>query len=763
MNKAITEGLVLMPRAFADGLDMWSREDGRPGSATYEGAPEAVLETGDADFGDCLELVKTQAVQCLRYMGQTPIRPGCYLRVTAWVKAVSGNLPQVRIATFAAAANGDHVGGAVETGTAVTLATYGEVCEVSAIIGTGNRPGVDMAWGRDAAYAHVGLDLTGPAGGVVRIDDLVVEDVTSVFLREMMDWVDVRDFGARGDGRTDDTAAFEAADAAAGGRSVLVSAGDYWLAGDVTFHSPVRFEGCVAMPAEKRLTLIRNFNLNSYIDAFGDEAEAFRRAVAVLFNYSDHDSLDMMGRRVELAAPIDIQAAVANKNSFSMRRVIRNGQFYVRPGASWETDVVASVAKYQRSNARQLTDVANIANIPVGALVEGVGVGREIYVRAKNVSARTLTLSQPLYAAASSQDYTFRRFKYILDFSGFERLDKFVLDDIEFQCDGASGGVMLPQQGLAFHIRDCFITRPKDRGITSIGEGCAGLTVDRCQFLSNEQPLPAQERTSIALNVNANDCKLRDNRVVRFAHFAVLSGSGNMIADNHWFQGDDEPDGLRQAGIVLTQPNVRSTLTGNYIDNSFIEWTNEHDAWPDFGTGDSFGGLTVAGNNFTAIDVARWFRWIVIKPCGSGHFIDGLNISGNVFKAINGDIARIEHVDTTHAELNMARACNIVVSGNTFAGVEERVQNPVTLRFDTNSAARNWPLEFAPHLPFGGGVRNVVCVVAEGPIMDASGRPVPAMPYTEVEQGAARSKVVLGWPDACRGRVSVTARIDSAL
>ena len=38
----------------------------------------------------------------------------------------------------------------------------------------------------------------------MRIDDIEVEDITSAFNRTMMDWVDVRDFGAVGDGVTDD-------------------------------------------------------------------------------------------------------------------------------------------------------------------------------------------------------------------------------------------------------------------------------------------------------------------------------------------------------------------------------------------------------------------------------------------------------------------------------------------------------------------------------------------------------------------------------
>ena len=45
---------------------------------------------------------------------------------------------------------------------------------------------------------------------------------------------------------------------------------------------------------------------------------------------------------------------------------------------------------------------------------------------------------------------------------------------------------LLPPQGSANHFRDCFITRPRDRGITSHGEGDQGMMIDRCQFLSDE-------------------------------------------------------------------------------------------------------------------------------------------------------------------------------------------------------------------------------------------------------------------------------------
>lgn len=121
MNKAITEGLALMPPTFASGLDLWSSEDGTPGSAPYDGAANAALVTADADFGDCLELVKTETVTKLRYMGETPLRAGMYLRIKARIKAVSGNLPSVRIAGRAGDSALSHVSGVTEVGREVAL------------------------------------------------------------------------------------------------------------------------------------------------------------------------------------------------------------------------------------------------------------------------------------------------------------------------------------------------------------------------------------------------------------------------------------------------------------------------------------------------------------------------------------------------------------------------------------------------------------------------------------------------------------------
>ena len=761
MNKAITDGILLMPPPFGGGLDVWSSEDGTPGSNTYDGATNAAFVPADQDFGGCLEMVKTDATQKLRYMGETPILPGCYLRVTARVKAISGNLPGVRIAAFAGKSGGVQVTGLTETGPSVTLTSYGEVVEVSAIIGSGDRTGVDMVWGTEPIYGHFGLDLTGSNGGVVRIDDIVIEDITSAFYRTMMDWVDVRDFGAIGDGVTDDVAAFAAADSAANGRAVLVSAGTYLLGGSLTFENRVRFEGSVTMADADRLVLRKNFELNSYIDAFGDEVLAFKKAFQALLNFTDHESLDLAGRRIELDGPIDMQAAVSNKDTFEVRRIIRNGQINLVSSTNWDTDTYTSSASYSVNNSKKLTNVVNVANIPVGSLITGNGVGREVYVRDKNIGAGEITLSQPLYGAAGSQSYTFSRFKYALDFSGFAKLSKMNITDLEIQCNGFGSGILLAPSGETFHLKDCFITKPKDRGITSHGRGCQDLQIDRCRFASNEQGTPATARSTIVFNVNANDSKIRDSRFQRFRHTGVLNGNGHLIVGNHWFQGDEVTDGPRVGGMVFTYPNMKTVITGNYIDNNFIEWTNEHDAEPDFSNEFSFGGLSLTGNIFTANDVATWFNWLVIKPYGPGHFIQGLSVQGNTFKSINGNVDRVETVDTSFADLDYTRSRNVVFEGNTFNGITQPTINPVTLEFAQATNASTWTLNVAEYLPFGGNARTVTSVVTEGDITNSGNQVTYNFPSAIPNAGAGKDLVQLKWPESCRGTVLVTARMDN--
>ncbi|MDA0186112.1 MAG: glycosyl hydrolase family 28-related protein [Proteobacteria bacterium] len=762
MNQVITDGLVLMPPAFANGLGVWSRQDGRPGSDTWATAPNAALVAADADFGNCLEIVKTEATTRLRYMGQTPILPGLYLRVSARIKVLSGNFPSVRIAAWAGNASNQNLSSVTQAGPTTTLSAYGAVVTVSAIIGTGARGGVDMAWGPQAAFGHMGIDLTGPNGGQVRIESIMIEDVTSVFFRKMMDWVDVRDFGARGDGVTDDRDAFVAADAAAAGREIMVPAGNYFIASSLTINTPIRFEGRLIMPDGARLALNRNFDLKGYAEALGDDVLGLRKGLQQLFNQSDYESFDLCGRRVLLDGPLDVQAIVGNRNTYANRRVLRNGQLAAQSAPAWADEVHTRNGTWSASDARRITGLSNVADIPVGALVTaGQGVGREIYVTSRDVAGGRVTLSGALRAAPVTQTYTFRRFKYLLDFFGWLNLQRFIVSDIEFLCAGLCSGLNLPRDGLAFQIQDSYFTGPKDRAITSAGEGCQGLQIDRCQFLSNEQDVAAPLRTTIAFNANVSDIKVRDNRAVRFRHFGVIAGTGNILSGNHFFQGDGVTDGPRTAGLVLADNNIKTTFEGNYVDNCYIEWGNERDPSPQFSGGLSFHGLSLDGNIFFSTGSAPWMNFILIKPYGAGHFINGLTVTDNLFKKTTGpQLLAVEGIDTSFATLDLGRTADMLFSGNTYHGIVKRTENPVTVRHVQGTASSVWNVDLSDVSPFGSEVRGGISFLAEGALRSASNVIIYVTPYAEPGQGAGGRTLRMRWQQDVRGTAQITARFD---
>ncbi|WP_457773693.1 hypothetical protein [Phycobium rhodophyticola] len=455
-----------------------------------------------------------------------------------------------------------------------------------------------------------------------------------------------------------------------------------------------------------------------------------------------------------------MSAAVPNRVSYSTRRVIRNGQFYANDNAAWDIDVVTSQASYSPSNAKVLSGVVNVANIAIGSLVEGSGVEREVYVRAKNEATQEITLNTELYDADGTQTFTFRRFKYLLDFSGFERIDKIGLESIEFQCNFRSSGICLAPTGVAFRISDCFISRPRRRGITSPGEGCQGLTVDRCQFLSEEGGVLAQDRESLVLNAQGSDVKLRDNRSTRFRHFAILGGTGSIITGNHFYQGDNADDGLRLAGIAFTTTNCRAIVNGNYVDNCFIEWTNEHDSAPDYNSELSFSQLNISDNVFLVSHVAPWFSFIIVKPYGANHYVNQMVVQGNLFRTIGGSIDKVEKVDTSFADLDHDRAVNVTFSDNMFKLIEHGTYNPLLVNHEEATLSTVWTVDCAPNLPFGGFARNVESVQPIGPLKNAANVKRFEQPYVNLKVGPNSDQVEVVFDQAVIGEVAVKVRMD---
>ncbi|HAR50592.1 MAG TPA: hypothetical protein DCS45_01785, partial [Roseovarius nubinhibens] len=254
--------------------------------------------------------------------------------------------------------------------------------------------------------------------------------------------------------------------------------------------------------------------------------------------------------------------------------------------------------------------------------------------------------------------------------------------------------------------------------------------------------------------------KLRDNRASYFRHFALLAGSSNIVTSNHWFQGDTSNDGGRTAGLILTRTNSRSTVTSNYIDNCFVEWVNEHDSAPDYDSEFSFSALNLSDNVFLAGNVAPWFTFLVIKPHGAGHYLNGLNINNNSFRIIGGSIAQVEHVDTSFADFDYNRMKGVNFTSNTYNNIEKRSESPFSYEFSRAGVSNDWSISLADHLPFEGWAQAVESVVAMGPLTNGAGQEVFAAPYVHAKQGASQNEIRLRWPEPVQGTVILRARMD---
>lgn len=166
----------LTPPRFVEGLADWFCGVAVPGAGAA--APgRARLVGGDPDFGDCLELRKLEREQRLRYMGELPIRAGARVEIRLRLRLVQGPAPLARVAATPGAAGGVILAGLPACGPAAPLPADGAPATLRLVVAGAPGPGVDLAWDARALYAHVGLDLLGPCGGVVRVADLAAREI----------------------------------------------------------------------------------------------------------------------------------------------------------------------------------------------------------------------------------------------------------------------------------------------------------------------------------------------------------------------------------------------------------------------------------------------------------------------------------------------------------------------------------------------------------------------------------------------------------
>ena len=151
---------------------------------------------------------------------------------------------------------------------------------------------------------------------------------------------------------------------------------------------------------------------------------------------------------------------------------------------------------------------------------------------------------------------------------------------------------------------------------------------------------------------------------------------------------------------------------------------------------------------------------MVVKPYGAGHYLNGFSLVSNSFRVFNATIDRVEMVDTSLASLDMAQARNVRVEGNSFNNVGQGIMNPLIVTHTQNTPADTWTVGSDGFVPFGGRIRMVESVQAEGAILNGSNAARYAFPNATPGVGAQGNQAQLRWGEAVRGTAIVRMRMD---
>lgn len=767
----------IMPKSFAveDAFKYWSpNRTGLEGTYNSSDQANSSIVSADQDFGTCAEIYSNSQLQYLRSTTWIEYPPETYIQVRTRAKVTQGSKPTIYVQAYPRNASEEEVTDITVFDTSVKLTAYNQIYEISTIIGPSRRAGVGIVMDpQDIKNVIIGVNIVGGTGTVTRFSDFEFDIVTNDLVDQKLARLDVRDYGAVGDGSTDNTQAFRQASNAADGRTLFVPAGNFKIGNDLTIEAPIVFEGQLNMDTGNVLTLAKNFNVPAYVQAFGNNEQlGLEKALQSLLTVAGNRTLDFLGQEIQISRPVDVGNLVSAKTvDDSKARVLRNGSIRIQSdsGTPWQVNKSKYEITLSSVHSPTYTVQSEVQNIEVGSLISNAGFfGSEIYVTSVNTSTKKITTTRGSHSLTNGDtvQVDIQRFQYALDFSGVSKLNFFEIQDMHIDCEGRASGIMLPQRSRAFKIKNVSIYRPKYRGITSFDRGCQGLHISNCNFVSNEQHTEASKRETIAFNVNKNDAKITNCWAQQFRHFAVIGGQNNIITGCHFFQGGSNIQ-QRTAGIILTALNPTSTIAQNYVDNCFIDWSGEHVTGGDLPSNSfGFSGLSITGNIFLCSDVDQHFRFFKITPKGKNLKLSDLAVCDNVFRHYRegneGKILRIDEIDKSYFFDNK-KTVTVKFQNNVYNSIEVECHSPLTFRFEKTTASNQWTLKPIDKLkmPFDLPVRRVLNVYPEGKIVDEANNIVRELPYAEVVgDGNLEKDIKLNWSLPVKGAVFVTVAVD---
>ena len=479
---------------------------------------------------------------------------------------------------------------------------------------------------------------------------------------------------------------------------------------------------------------------------------ALAAALKDLFSVGTSSTLDLEGVTLTLSRPMDVALAAGIKKSTTFCR-ITNGILTVNKDIPNQ-----SLTKQGGFAASAVTiTLADTKGITRGMHISGPGLSRETYVT-EVINGTEIGINTYAISAQSNQQYTFTKFAYLLDFSGFDQLTKLNIDHVNFSLNGMISGMMLGNDGIGNHIENNWFVDPKNRGITDFNGGAKGISINNNEMTSNDDAYQNPQRYPIGITISNNDAKIRSNRIARFRHAIVIHGGGALIVGNHWWQGTSDE---RTAGLVFTGRRVKGLVDGNYIDNSWIELSNESAA----ANTTPIGRISIVGNHFTSAwqhaDAAK-FSWIRIAPYTVNAPVGGILVTGNTFISLQIYVLRSESVDNTHGSVDLTKFEDVYFSDNTWEKVTNRTYNPITVKKEIPQGQETSTVVFQTEnqVPFGAQINAVTAVglnnmrYADGTEAFLTYNSYPGSMLTN------KSRMQVRFPTPCSGTVTATGTVN---
>lgn len=431
----------------------------------------------------------------------------------------------------------------------------------------------------------------------------------------------------------------------------------------------------------------------------------WKQALRDLFNLAYY-SLDLEGRKIIIDEPA-VMDVVTGLTSKAVWKRITNGELSISANFLTNYPVTSAVLSVTHTANSAVATMASTAGLRKGMYLIGAKLPRATFILSVD-SPTQITMTKKAMSSGVANVTRYDN-NYIFDFRNFTRLTRFTFENLHINCQSNGSAYMSSMDEDIVEFKNCRFVNPETFAICQYNAG-GGMVVDGCDFIASDSDTPPASRTRIACVMNG-DCRINNNRTAYFRHAFVIDGGATQFLCNHPFAGTtDATDHLPN---VIYQRSGNHVITGNYIDNGWIEFTNEEFAGV---AAAEVGGGIISGNRFVTRALAATEAFIVIAPYRANSVLAHMTIVGNGFKPLTSGgsvpLTAATKIDTTNGTIDATTVVDVFMSNNTFEQVGKQ-EEPAMVKVNFNSGNQA-VVSFANKFPFNLAPREALGIVYKG-------------------------------------------------